>query len=212
MELQQTFLTLKSFSSDLYNCMESLVFISTCSEEDSSHLAFSAASRTLWRAILSFIRSTPLWKTEQRRWKPLKHTRVWREHWRTYSPLSWIPSRCVWGGAGQNLLLPGRCLHWWTSPRKLLSGSPRPRYQTFLHPDRTQQYCEQFRDAVMNELMKWSSVYREQNVSFHSHLVLGFVEAVGQSSSCWLIDHTQDVQTSDLTGVFGCLSMKNKKI
>lgn len=41
----------------------------------------------------------------------------------------------------------------------------------------------------------------------YSHLILGFVQAVGQSSSCWLIDDTQDVQTGDLTSVFGSLEV-----
>lgn len=37
------------------------------------------------------------------------------------------------------------------------------------------------------------------------HFVLGFVETVSQSSSCGLIDHTKDIQTSNLTSIFGSL-------
>lgn len=37
------------------------------------------------------------------------------------------------------------------------------------------------------------------------HFILGFLQAVGQSSGCGLVDDTQDVQTGDLTGVFGSL-------
>ena len=32
----------------------------TCTDEESSHLAFSAASRTLWSAMLSLVKSTPV--------------------------------------------------------------------------------------------------------------------------------------------------------
>lgn len=37
------------------------------------------------------------------------------------------------------------------------------------------------------------------------HFILGFVQTVGQSSSSGLIDHTEDVQTSNLTSIFGRL-------
>lgn len=37
------------------------------------------------------------------------------------------------------------------------------------------------------------------------HFILGFVQTVSQSSSCGLIDHTKDVQTSNLTSIFGSL-------
>lgn len=37
------------------------------------------------------------------------------------------------------------------------------------------------------------------------HFVLGFVQTVSQSSSCGLIDHTKDIQTSNLTSIFGSL-------
>lgn len=37
------------------------------------------------------------------------------------------------------------------------------------------------------------------------HFILGFVQTISQSSSCGLIDHTQDVQTSNLTSIFGSL-------
>lgn len=38
-----------------------------------------------------------------------------------------------------------------------------------------------------------------------SHFILGFVQAVSQGSRCGLVDHTQDIQASDLPGVFGGL-------
>lgn len=37
------------------------------------------------------------------------------------------------------------------------------------------------------------------------HFILGFVQTISQSSSCGLIDHTKDVQTSNLTSIFGSL-------
>lgn len=36
----------------------------TCTDEESSHLAFSAASRTLWSAMLSLVKSTPVYKVK----------------------------------------------------------------------------------------------------------------------------------------------------
>lgn len=37
------------------------------------------------------------------------------------------------------------------------------------------------------------------------HFILGFVQTVSQSSSCGLIDHTKDIQPSNLTSIFGSL-------
>lgn len=37
----------------------------TCTDDESSHLAFSDASLTLCRAMLSFVRSTPIYTTKQ---------------------------------------------------------------------------------------------------------------------------------------------------
>ena len=36
----------------------------TCTDEESSHLAFSAASRTLWSAMLSLVKSTPVYQVK----------------------------------------------------------------------------------------------------------------------------------------------------
>lgn len=54
------------------------------------------------------------------------------------------------------------------------------------------------------------SLFRLSNKNLlHSHFILGFVQTIGQSSSCGLIDHTQDIQTCDLTCIFG--SLKSQK-
>lgn len=47
-------------------------------------------------------------------------------------------------------------------------------------------------------------------VLLYSHFILGFVQAVGQSGGCWLVDHTQHVQTGDLTGIFGSLEVTER--
>lgn len=44
------------------------------------------------------------------------------------------------------------------------------------------------------------------------HFILGFVETISQSSSCGLIDYTKDIQTSNLTSIFGSLKFNKTQI
>lgn len=63
---------------------------------------------------------------------------------------------------------------------------------------------------LLNELMKTEAFAATVRFALlYLHLILGLVQAVGQSCSSGLIDHTQDIQTSDLTSVFS--GLKNQR-
>lgn len=85
---------------------------------------------------------TRLKEEKMNSWKVALNYRriVQTDTWSISVPLSWTPSQCIWGDAGQSPLLQGRCHHWWTSPQKLPSGSPGRRYQKYLHPGHKQRY------------------------------------------------------------------------
>ena len=185
------------------------MFLHTCSEEDSSHFAFSAASRTLCKAMLSFVRSTPDWKDKT--WNLNMHTElVLYQTQILFIDLSLefldnVSEEMLVKilSSQEGVTISG--LHFKNSLLDLQDWDIKCTSTQVIHSNTANRH-----QSYSHSFFLCSISFRLLNKNLlHSHFILGFVQTIGQSSSCGLIDHTQDIQTCNLTCIFG--SLKSQK-